>query len=107
MILMDIQMPGLNGHEATRAIRSSPHPSAKSVAIIAMTANAFVDDIRDALKSGMDGHIPKPIILEQLKQTIQEVLERKRRPEERSEPLESGTTLDRSQKGGAEDGLDE
>ena len=107
LILMDIQMPGLNGHEATRAIRSSPHPSAKSVAIIAMTANAFVDDIRDALKSGMDGHIPKPIILEQLKQTIQEVLERKRRPEERSEPLESGTTLDRSQKGGAEDGLDE
>ena len=42
-----------------------------------MTANAFVDDIRDALESGMDGHIPKPIVLEQLKQTIQEVLERR------------------------------
>ena len=77
LILMDIQMPLMNGYEATRVIRSSSHPSAQSVAIIAMTANAFVDDIRDALESGMDGHIPKPIVLEQLKQTIQEVLERR------------------------------
>ena len=77
LILMDIQMPVMNGYEATRVIRSSSHPSAQSVAIIAMTANAFVDDIRDALESGMDGHIPKPIVLEQLKQTIQEVLERR------------------------------
>ncbi len=79
LILMDIQMPVLNGYDATRAIRSSAHPSASSVAIVAMTANAFVDDIRDALGAGMDGHIPKPIVLEQLKDTIREVLERKRR----------------------------
>lgn len=77
LILMDIQMPVMNGYEATRAIRASAHPSAKSVAIIAMTANAFVDDIRDALASGMDAHIPKPVVLDQLKGTIQEVLERK------------------------------
>ena len=57
-------MPVLNGYEATRVIRASSHPSAKSVAIIAMTANAFIDDIRDALESGMDGHIPKPIVLD-------------------------------------------
>ncbi len=77
LILMDIQMPVLDGYAATRAIRASTHPSARSIAIVAMTANAFVDDIRDALDSGMDGHISKPIVLEQLKGTIQQVLERK------------------------------
>lgn len=77
IILMDIQMPVMNGYEATRAIRSSDHPSAKEVAIIAMTANAFVEDIRNALEAGMDAHIPKPIVLDQLKGTIQEVMERK------------------------------
>jgi len=78
IIFMDIQMPIMNGHEATRAIRSSRHPSGKTVPIIAMTANAFVDDIRDALEAGMDAHVPKPIVLDQLKNTIQEVLERKK-----------------------------
>jgi len=77
IIFMDIQMPILNGYEATRAIRASGHPSAQSVAIIAMTANAFVDDIRDALRSGMDAHIPKPIVLDQFKRIVKEVLERK------------------------------
>ena len=77
LILMDIQMPVLDGYAATRAIRASAHPSARSIAILAMTANAFVDDIRDALESGMDGHVSKPIVLEQLKGTIQQVLERK------------------------------
>ncbi len=77
IIFMDIQMPVMNGHEATRAIRNCGHPSAQSVAIIAMTANAFVDDIRDALESGMDAHVPKPIVLDQLVQTVQEVLEKR------------------------------
>lgn len=77
IILMDVQMPVMNGYEATRTIRAGTHPSAQSVAIIAMTANAFVDDIRSALESGMDAHVPKPIVLDQLKRTIQEVLERK------------------------------
>ena len=77
LILMDIQMPILNGYESTRAIRASGHPSAQSVAIIAMTANAFVDDVRNALAAGMDAHLAKPIVLDQLKRTIQEVLARK------------------------------
>ena len=78
IILMDVQMPIMNGHEATREIRASGHPSAQAIPIIAMTANAFVDDIRDALGAGMDAHIPKPIVLDQLKSTIREVLEQKK-----------------------------
>ena len=79
VIFMDVQMPVLDGYGATRAIRVSGHPSAKSVPIIAMTANAFVDDIRDALESGMDAHVSKPVIVDQLKATFQEVLERRER----------------------------
>ncbi len=75
LILMDVQMPVLDGYAATRAIRSSNHPSAKKIPIIAMTANAFVEDIRVALESGMDAHIAKPIQLDKLKDTVQEVLE--------------------------------
>ena len=77
IILMDVQMPEMDGHAATRAIRASGHPEARSVAIIAMTANAFVDDVRDALAAGMDAHVSKPIVLDQLKRAIQEVLARK------------------------------
>ena len=77
IILMDVQMPVMDGHAATRAIRASTHPEAKSAAIIAMTANAFVDDVRDALAAGMDAHVSKPIVLDQLKRTIQEVLAKK------------------------------
>ena len=77
MILMDIQMPVMNGHEATRAIRASKHPMAQAMPIIAMTANAFVDDIRDALQAGMDAHVAKPIVIDQMERTIKEVLERK------------------------------
>ena len=77
IILMDVQMPVMDGHEATRAIRACAHPEAQSVSIIAMTANAFVDDVRDALAAGMDAHVSKPIVLDQLKRTIQEVLARK------------------------------
>ena len=77
MILMDVQMPILDGHSATKAIRASQHPDAKRIAVIAMTANAFVDDVRDALAAGMDAHVSKPIVLDQLKATIQDVLSRK------------------------------
>ncbi len=77
IIFMDIQMPVMNGYDATRAIRASGHPSAKQVAIIAMTANAFIDDVKEALESGMDAHIAKPVVVEQLKATVGEVLERK------------------------------
>lgn len=60
-ILMDIQMPEMNGYEATKAIRALDRKDAKTVPIIAMTANAFVEDVRDAMEAGMNGHISKPI----------------------------------------------
>ncbi|MBD5099184.1 MAG: response regulator [Clostridiales bacterium] len=77
IIFMDVQMPVLNGYEASRAIRASAHPRASQVPIIAMTANAFMDDIRDALEAGMDAHVSKPIVIEQMEAAVQEVLERK------------------------------
>ena len=77
VILMDIQMPVMNGYEATRAIRASAHPMAQTIPIIAMSANAFVDDVRDALNAGMDAHISKPIVFEKFKTTLREVLEKK------------------------------
>ena len=75
LILMDVQMPVMDGYEATKAIRNSSHPLAKTVPIIAMTANAFVDDVRDAIESGMDAHIAKPVQIDNLKSTIQQVLD--------------------------------
>ena len=75
LILMDVQMPVMNGYMATRAIRASAHPSAKAIPIIAMTANAFADDVRDALEAGMDAHIAKPVQIDTLKSTIQKVLD--------------------------------
>ncbi len=75
VILMDVQMPVMDGYAATRAIRASSHPTAKTVPIIAMTANAFVDDVRAAIESGMDAHIAKPVQVDKLKATIQQVLE--------------------------------
>ncbi|MDE6590796.1 MAG: response regulator, partial [Oscillospiraceae bacterium] len=75
LILMDVQMPVMDGYTATRTIRSSDHPSAKSVPIIAMTANAFVDDVRAAIESGMDAHIAKPVQIDNLKATIHQVLD--------------------------------
>ena len=75
LILMDVQMPEMDGYKATRAIRSSGHPFAATVPIIAMTANAFVDDVRDAINSGMNAHIAKPIQVDKLKATIHQVLD--------------------------------
>ena len=75
LIMMDVQMPVLDGYEATRAIRAGAHPSAQSVPIIAMTANAFVDDVREAIDSGMNAHIAKPVQIDTLKATIRQVLD--------------------------------
>lgn len=61
MILMDVQMPLMNGYEAARAIRKSSNPDGKAIPIIAMTANAFSDDIRACLNAGMDAHVSKPV----------------------------------------------
>ncbi len=81
LILMDVQMPVLDGYAATRAIRESGHPSAKTLPIVAMTANAFVDDIRAAIESGMDAHIAKPVRLDKLKETLQEVFDKRKQQE--------------------------
>ena len=61
LILMDIQMPILNGYEAAKAIRLSKHPSAATIPIVAMTADAFTEDVSRALAAGMNEHIAKPI----------------------------------------------
>lgn len=61
LILMDVQMPKMNGYDATKAIRDLDRPDAKTVPILAMTANAFTDDIAMSAASGMDGHISKPV----------------------------------------------
>ena len=74
MILMDVQMPVMNGYEATRKIRSSDHPLAGKIPIIAMTANAFAEDIRDALEAGMNAHAAKPIDMAVLEQTVKTVI---------------------------------
>lgn len=74
LILMDIQMPVMNGYEATKAIRSSGHPMAETIPIIAMTANAFVEDIHDALDAGMDAHVAKPVDMKVLKETVAQVI---------------------------------
>ncbi|MCM1134318.1 MAG: response regulator [Clostridium sp.] len=76
LILMDVQMPVMDGYTATKMIRSSSHPSAKTIPIIAMTANAFVEDVRNAIDSGMDAHIAKPVQRDKLNATIQQVLEK-------------------------------
>lgn len=70
VILMDIQMPILDGYEATKTIRNSAHPRAKTIPIIAMTANAFAEDISMSLASGMNNHISKPIDIHELIQTL-------------------------------------
>lgn len=69
-ILMDIQMPVLNGLEAAAAIRACSHADAKSIPIIAMTANAFSEDVKASLASGMNAHLPKPVSLTVLSETI-------------------------------------
>ncbi len=78
LILMDVQMPVMDGYAATRAIRNSGHPSAGTIPIIAMTANAFVDDVRDAISSGMDAHVAKPVQVETLQATIRQVIDARR-----------------------------
>ncbi|WP_283674660.1 response regulator [Butyricicoccus sp. Marseille-Q5471] len=73
-ILMDIQMPIMDGYEAAKAIRSGKHAEAATIPIFAMTANAFAEDVSTSIASGMDGHISKPIDTEILYRTLQKVL---------------------------------
>ena len=74
MILMDIQMPKMDGYKATQAIRNLPDRGKACIPIIAMTANAFVEDKRDAIAAGMNGHIAKPIQVDKLLSMLAEVI---------------------------------
>ncbi len=73
MILMDVQMPVMNGYEATKAIRRSSHELAKKIPIIAMTANAFSEDIQRSLAAGMNAHVSKPVEMKVLEKTIRSI----------------------------------
>lgn len=70
IIFMDLQMPVLNGFDATIAIRESNHPRAKTIPIVAMTANTFEEDIKKCFEVGMNGHIAKPVINDMLIKTL-------------------------------------
>lgn len=73
VIFMDINMPGMDGYEATDAIRSCGHPQAKEIPIIAMTAEALTEDVQMALKAGMNAHISKPIAPDKIVNAINSV----------------------------------
>ncbi len=72
LIFMDVQMPRMDGYEATRAIRALGTERAAKIPIIAMTANAFEDDRRSAFKAGMNGHIAKPLNFDELSMILQQ-----------------------------------
>lgn len=77
VILMDIMMPQMNGYEATKALRSlDDRPDGRTVPIIAMTANAFAEDVQASLDAGMNGHLSKPIVMDEVIETILRNLDR-------------------------------
>ncbi len=82
-ILMDVQMPVMNGYEATRAIRALDRMDAAVIPIIAMTANAFAEDEKEALRAGMNVHLAKPINVTLLKQIIQQYVKEKDKGQDR------------------------
>lgn len=79
LIFMDVQMPNLNGYEATRAIRAMDREDTKEIPIIAMTANAFEEDVRRAHRAGMNAHFAKPIEVRKLEQVLNQYLPGKQR----------------------------
>ena len=74
LILMDIQMPRMNGYEATRAIRALPNVCAAGIPIFALTENAFDEDKQNAIAAGMNGHLAKPIDIPKLMKTLAKAL---------------------------------
>jgi len=74
MIFMDVQMPEMDGYEATRRIRSLDNPKAKTIPIIAMTANVFREDIEKCLASGMNSHVGKPLDFQEVMNRLRSYL---------------------------------
>ena len=74
LVLMDVQMPEMDGYQATRTIRKLENKELASIPILAMTANAFEEDKQEALKCGMNGHLAKPIDIEVLFETLNKIL---------------------------------
>ena len=74
LVLMDVQMPVMNGYEATKQIRALDNPALAGITILAMTANAFDEDRKKALECGMDGFLSKPIVIEELISTLHDNL---------------------------------
>ena len=70
LVLMDVQMPNMNGYEATRQIRTLPRQDSSAIPIIAMTADAFAEDVEATRKAGMNSHLPKPFNLDSLRKEI-------------------------------------
>ncbi len=79
LIFMDVQMPEMNGLDATRAIRNLKDPHASSIPIIAMTADAFSENITECLDSGMNGHISKPVDIKLVIKEIRKIREGRRK----------------------------
>lgn len=73
-VLMDIQMPARDGYAETRAIRALPDPVRAGVPVVAMTANAFAENVRAAEEAGMQAHIAKPVDVNVMMQTLAEIL---------------------------------
>jgi signal transduction histidine kinase len=76
LILMDIQMPVMDGYQATQAIRASSHPQAQTIPIISLSADAFTEDIQRAYASGMDAHVSKPVVPEELFAAIERLVQK-------------------------------
>ena len=74
LVLMDIMMPVMSGLEATREIRNLPREDCKNIPIVAMSANAFDEDVKQSIASGMNAHLSKPINIEKLLETLSSIL---------------------------------
>jgi len=95
LIFMDIQMPKMDGYEATRRIRSSKAENAKAIPIVAMTANVFNDDVRQCLEAGMDGHLGKPVDSEAVLKVLRKYLYMQKPVKERRKGDRRKSTRDR------------
>ena len=76
MILMDVKMPVMDGYQAASAIRAGTHPRAKTIPIVALTANAFKEDVQHALDAGMNEHIAKPVRVDKIKEAVSRLVKR-------------------------------